>query len=739
MRTRKRQATKNGIIMTDIKTRYGAASEDWDHFDLVLGLGEDLLPVVSNPQAQVSPESKIKDIGKTPSLYKKDRTVVGIAGWTAHQASDADLARWSKEPDYGICLQTRTVRALDIDVADELVVAEITSFIQARLGHLVLPMRKRSNSGKCLLAFTLPGELPKRKMVVEGGIIEFLATGQQFVAVGTHPSGARYEWVGGLPLEFPAIGEDCFEDLWAALAERFAVGEVATGSVSMRKRGEHIQVPDLVADHLRDKGLVVGKDRDGALIVACPWEHEHTTGSRGDGSTVWFPAGMRGYDRGHFKCLHGHCEGRGDSDFFEAVGYVEDVSADFEIIEVKGQAEPARLPPFKRDKQGAIEATVDNVTMAVKRPDVCGFEIRFDQFRDEIMYCYPGTGAWQAFVDSDYTRLRIHLERGGFKPIGRELIRDVVLLVATDNQFDSAITWLESLAWDGVPRVETFLQHYFNAEDSEYARAVSIYLWTALAGRVMSPGCKADMVPILVGEQGSGKSTGVAAIAPGLEFFSEVSFHEKDEDLARKMRGRLVAEIGELRGLHTKELETIKAFITRTHENWIPKYREFAVQFPRRLVFIGTTNKDEFLADETGNRRWLPVRVGAADVKGIVDDRLQLWAEARELYNQVGIEFKQAEMLSAEVHAEHMIQDSWEEVVAVWLDEADLLTGEKPRTRNFLRVGDVLKGALKFDEKNINRRDELRVGAILRTLGYARKKVRDSERTIWAYVPLCSL
>ncbi len=83
------------------------------------------------------------------------------------------------------------------------------------------------------------------------------------------------------------------------------------------------------------------------------------------------------------------------------------------------------------------------------------------------------------------------------------------------------------------------------------------------------------------------------------------------------MRGRLVAEIGELRGLNTKELESIKAFVTRTHENWIPKYREFATQFPRRLVFVGTTNEDEFLADKTGNRRWLPVEVSKVDVKAI--------------------------------------------------------------------------------------------------------------------------
>lgn len=715
-------------------TSPGATPDEWDHFDLVLGLGADLLPVVSNTQATVSPDSKIKELGKTPSLYKRDGTVVGIAGWTSHQASDADIARWSREGDYGICLQTRTVRALDIDVADELLVNEIVTWLGNHLGR-ELPRRQRSNSGKCLLAFTLPGDLPKRKMVVEGGIIEFLATGQQFIAVGTHPSGVRYEWQGGLPLDFPMLTLEQFEALWAALVERFATEAPSAGQVSMRKKGEHVKLADPVAEHLREHDLVTGKDRDGALIVVCPWEQEHTTGERGDGSTVWFPAGMNGYERGHFKCLHGHCEGRGDSEFFSAVDYVEDVSTDFEVIVHQGAKEPERLPPFKRDKNGNIEATIENVAMAVARPDVCGVEIRFDQFRDEIMFSRPGAGAWQPFTDSDYARLRITLERGHFKPIGRELIRDVVMLVANNNQFDSAIAWLDALPWDGVPRVAGFLTRYFGAEDGEYTQAVSTYLWTALAGRVMSPGCKADMVPILVGEQGSGKSTGVAAMAPALEFFAEVSFHEKDEDLARKMRGRLVAEIGELRGLHTKELETIKAFITRTHENWIPKYREFAVQFPRRLVFVGTTNKDEFLADETGNRRWLPVRVGATDLAAIKADRLQLWAEARELFQARGIEFRAAEALSEDVHADHMISDSWEEAVEKWLDEPDLLTGDYPRTRRYLRVGDVLKGALGFDERHIGRREELRVGAVLRTFKYSRKKLRDDGRTVWAFVP----
>jgi predicted P-loop ATPase len=712
-------------------TQWGASPDDWDHFDLVLGLGSDLLPVVSNPQAEIDPDSKLKDLGKTPSRFNKARKVVGIAGWTDHQASDQDITRWARDTDLGICLQTRTVRALDIDVPDFDLSKNIRAFILLHLGQ-ALPCRSRENSGKLLLGFTLRGEFAKRKMVVEGGIVEFLANGQQFIAVGTHPSGVRYDWQGGLPSQFPELTEGEFESLWSAMAERFATEEVkAGGAVTVRKRGDTVDMADPVANHLREHAMVLGEDREGALLVRCPWDAEHTTGSAGDGSTVWFPAGTNGYDKGHFKCLHGHCEGRTDGDFFGAIGYVDDASDEFDVL-VPEPDQDKPLPAFKRDKNGRIEATVDNVTMALRRADYTGMEIRFDEFRDEIMWAAK-PGQWQAFTDPDYVRLRIILEKRGFKPIGRELVRDVVLYVASETKFDSAMLWLDGLSWDGTPRVEQFLYQHFGCEDTPYTRAVSTYLWTALAGRVVTPGVKADMVPILVGAQGAGKSTAVAAIAPAVEFFCEVSFHEKDEDLSRKMRGRLVAEIGELRGLHTKELEGIKAFITRTHENWIPKYREFATQFPRRLVFIGTTNKDEFLADETGNRRWLPVEVQNVDVEGIKAARNQLWAEARQMYDQQGVVYRNAEKLAGAVHEKHTIVDPWVDAVGKWLDEPDSLTLVSPGDSGFVTIQDALRGALKFDDKHVGKREEMRMASVLSAVGYKKstKWMGGKARKVW--------
>lgn len=407
---------------------------------------------------------------------------------------------------------------------------------------------------------------------------------------------------------------------------------------------------------------------------------------------------------------------------------------DFEAIEPV-QGEPLQLPSFQRDTKGKIEATVNNLLVALRRDDVCGLRIGYDVFHDGIMLASPSTDEWRPFTDADYTRLRASLERKGFKPIGRELIRDVVLTIGDDNKFDSAQLWLNGLPWDGAPRVERFLTDYLGVADSPYVRAVSIYLWTALAGRVLDPGCKADMVPVFVGAQGLGKSRAASALVPDPQFFVEVSFNEDEANLARKMRGRLVGEISELRGLHTRELESIKAFITRTHENWVPKYREFAVQFPRRLVFIGTTNQSDFLADETGERRWLPVVVEKVDVSAIERDRLNLWGEARELYKATGrVQFETAEQLAREVHDQHKVRDSWEDVIREWLDRTELDTG-CPRDREYLQVSDVLREALNFESRNIKRADEMRVGKVLRALGYEKSTRRVAGRVtkVWCY------
>lgn len=709
--------------------RYGASPEDWLHFDIILGLTADLLPVISNPNAEISDKSTLKSIGKTPSRYNRDGKAVGFANWTSYITKSVQIEQWAKNSDYGICVQTRNVRAIDVDVSDPALAEKIKAYISKTL-EIEIPCRYRDNSSKFLLMFEMPGEFTKQIIKIsDGNIIEFLANGQQFIAVGTHISGEPYKWFNGLPDSIPVLSSEQFNNLWQGLADIFN-GDIVSTRVSKNRDISKNQsvMSDEITQYLDEHWNVYGEGKAGERYIECPFADSHTTESN-ETATAYFPASTGGFEQGHFRCLHAHCMSKDDGDFLNAIGYR---AQDFNIIPTSPHEKP--LPKFVRDKNGKIESTINNVYLAVQRSDICGLNIRFDEFRDEIMYTVGGDDQWLTFSDADYSRLRIGLEKGGFKPIGRELIRDIVLLVADENPFDSATEWLSRLEWDGVPRVATFLSDYFNAEQSEYTKAVSLYLWTALAGRVLSPGIKADMVPILVSSQGKLKSTVISALAPAQEHFCEIAFSENEDNLARKMRGKLVAEIGELRGLHTKELESIKAFITRTHENWVPKFKEFAVQYPRRLVFIGTTNKDEFLDDETGNRRFLPVRVGLADLANIIKYREQFWAEGRELFKKHGILYKQAEELGAAEHDQYMLKDPWEDAVLKWLIEPDMLTDEKPIDKPYLRSGDVLQHALKIEPRNIKRGDEMRIGKTLAALGYVRKVVRNGDKTQKAFV-----
>lgn len=415
-------------------------------------------------------------------------------------------------------------------------------------------------------------------------------------------------------------------------------------------------------------------------------------------------------------------------------GWVEDVTSHFDVVETETQEDIEKgLPKFARKKNGEILATIDNITMAVRDRDYTGYEIGFDEFRDEIMLTPKGTLEWRAFTDPDYTRMRIGLEKRGFLAVGREMIRDAVALIAEENRFDSAVAWLESLPTPTGKRCENFLTRYCGVEDTPYHRAVSLYLWTAMAGRVLSPGVQADMALILVGKQGLRKSTFAKSLAPQVDHFIEMSLDERDADLSRKMRGTLVAEIGELRGLHTRELEAIKSFLTRTHEEWTPKFKEFGTKFPRRLVFIGTTNQEEILADETGHRRFLPVTVESQiDTVGVRQDLLLLWAEARELFRQQGVLWQEAERLAPAQHAHYMVTDSWADDVTEWLEGYDM-DATVPRSCYPFTIKDILRNALNIPASNSSRTHEMRVAKVLRGLGYVRdqKRVGGRQSRLW--------
>lgn len=375
------------------------------------------------------------------------------------------------------------------------------------------------------------------------------------------------------------------------------------------------------------------------------------------------------------------------------------------------------------DGKGGIGATRNNLEAALRAPDFC-LAVAFDEFLNETMVMDPATGEWRRFSDHDVFNAAACLEREGFRPIAKETMRDAILAVGNDNRIDSAKDWANSLEWDGVARVDTFLTKAFGAEPSNYHTAVSRYMWSGLAGRVLQPGCKCDMAAIASGPQGARKSSVVKAMAPFPEAFGELDLAAEEANLYRLMSGRLVMEMPELTGMRRREVEDLKRFVVAQENVWIEKWRTTPTTYKRRCLFIGTTNEEGILVDATGNRRWLPFRAGVVsmcDPDWVIANRDQLWAEGITLFKANGVMFEAAEQMAKAVHDQFMEHDPWEADIVGWLNTPGI--GGKPVDRGYVTTAEVLRG-IGLQASHVNRASEMRAAGVLKKLGFVKARKR---------------
>jgi len=191
--------------------------------------------------------------------------------------------------------------------------------------------------------------------------------------------------------------------------------------------------------------------------------------------------------------------------------------------------------------------------------------------------------------------------------------------------------YLNSLVWDGVKRLDTLLVDFFNAEDSEYTRAVTRKAFTAAVARIFTPGCKFDFMLLLVGKQGLGKSYFLKMM--GGKWFSDSLTTVVGKEAYEQLQGVWLIEVGELSAAKKADIDALKHFISKQEDIFREAYGRRTGIYPRQCIFVGTTNDFEPLRDKTGGRRFWPVNVGKGTQslwEGIHVD--QIWAEAVESF-----------------------------------------------------------------------------------------------------------
>ena len=299
---------------------------------------------------------------------------------------------------------------------------------------------------------------------------------------------------------------------------------------------------------------------------------------------------------------------------------------------------------------------------------------------------------------------------------------------ARKSSFHPIRRYLDSLKWDGVSRLDGWLHSYFGAEDMELNSAYGRKHLIAAVRRVRQPGVKHDPMLILQGKQGGEKSTGISAMCPDVEYFSDnLTVGADQKEIIEQTSGKWLVEIPELDGMGKRDASATKAMLSRQVDEARLAYGRTRSVRPRQCVFFGTVNEHHYLRDATGNRRFWPVSVDVADIDAIKRDRDQLWAEAAhdEALGESSVLPKDLWAAATEGQSERMIIDPWLEKLSEMIElraDCDFIASED--------IYNMLGIPIE------RRRGETgkRLASTLHTLGYDRLQKRvENSRRIWGY------
>lgn len=359
--------------------------------------------------------------------------------------------------------------------------------------------------------------------------------------------------------------------------------------------------------------------------------------------------------------------------------------------------------------------SMTTVDILLNRSDEFRQSVWVDKFHQQILTTWNGDKP-RFWSDTDTLRLTHALQsRYGIQRINKETVYDGVCVHASYDQRNEPRDWMNSLEWDGTPRVSGFLPIYMGSSDTEYERAASQNWWIALVARIFEPGCQVDNTIILKSsKQGTGKTSTLRII--GGQWYASAGHDILAKDFYISLQGKLVIEVDELTSFSRGEIESVKSTITRKVDRYRAVYGKIAEDHPRQCVFTATTNDDCPLKDRTGNRRFWPVEVPNINLPAIEHDRNQLFAEAVHLYKS-GTKWHLMPGITDEHQQENLKEDPWQEPIEKYIVGKDKLT-----------LHQVADSALKIPNERMRMDVFDRIAFCLRASGWIQKGRSDGKR-----------
>ena len=321
----------------------------------------------------------------------------------------------------------------------------------------------------------------------------------------------------------------------------------------------------------------------------------------------------------------------------------------------------------ERDKNGNPVNTISNFVKIMEN-DRRYSGIRFNEMRGkaEVHSTQKGKVVIEPWTDADEAHSMQYIE-SAFGIYSKDKHAAALRILFQERSYNPLVEIVDGIEWDGEPRCEHFLTKWGNVEDSPYTREVSRLIFAGGIHRLYEPGCKFEDVPILMGDQGCGKSTLIRYLAINDDYFGELKIMEGQQAI-EDLSGKWIMEIPEMSAFtKAKDQEAIKAFVSRQRDSYRKPYDRNTTELYRRCTFVATSNDRNPLVDKTGNRRWYPVEVrsNGYDIfdreEEIREYILQCWGEAREHLHRKSMKpFADRKLLDAYQEAqENAMQDDW--------------------------------------------------------------------------------
>lgn len=306
--------------------------------------------------------------------------------------------------------------------------------------------------------------------------------------------------------------------------------------------------------------------------------------------------------------------------------------ADFENADWTGKLD-------RSAKTGALLNTFNNFELILENDPVLGGAFAYDDFNDRAVVLKElpwNKRKGRPLTNADYAATMGYIENVyGLWHEGR--FDRAMTAVMQKKAFHPVRDYLNSLEWDGKPRLARVFIDYLGVDDNPHIEKLTEIVMVAAVARVFEPGIKFDCCPVLVGPQGVGKSSIIQRLSKG--WFSDSTDTMSGKEAYESLQGAWLVELAELAAVRrAADIETVKKFLSKTADKYRPPYGRVVEEKPRQCVFFGTTNTPDFLTDTTGNRRFWPFEVVSTPPKTWADltdeDIDQIWAEAVQLWNE---------------------------------------------------------------------------------------------------------